>query len=143
MKKFAGIVAAVAMAFTFAACSGDESAAPTETVTVTAEATPAPEVETPAPTEPEVEAPSDISDADFANLVRENTNVFDGAPDSMIVDAAKSVCGVWETGGTINDVIEVILASGVNPEDGGFLAGAGTQAYCPEYADQIPGGSNA
>jgi ABC-type glycerol-3-phosphate transport system substrate-binding protein len=126
MKKLGSLVAAIALTFGLAACSDNKSAEPVTTVTVTASPTPSQSVT------------SGVSDADFANLIRENTNAFDGATDSQIVDAGKSVCGLWAAGGDINDVIQAVMESGVDPGDGGYLAGAGTRAYCPEYVDQIP-----
>jgi len=124
MKKITAGFAGIVLALSLTACGSGNSQPDTVVETVTAS--------------PEASS----FDSQFAELIRDNTDAFDAASDEEIADAGKGVCGIWEAGGDITDVIGAVIDSGVDPEDGGFLAGAGTQAYCPEYADQIPG-SNA
>ena len=133
-RMIAGTALALTMAFSFSACGGgDNESAPAPVVTVTA----SPETPTLQPT-PETPETGGFTDEQFAQLIRDNTDAFDGAADADIVAAAESVCGMWDAGATFKDVVQVVFESGVDPQDGGFLAGAGTQAYCPEYLDRIP-----
>jgi hypothetical protein len=122
MRKIALAVVSVVLMFSFSGCGDNSStAAPTQTKTVTAAPSQAPEV----------------TDAQFVKFIKQHTDAFDMASESQIVSAAKSVCGIWQSGGTMNDVIEAIVSSGVDAKDGGYLAGAGTQMYCPQYSYKI------
>lgn len=132
-KKIAGFMVAVMVGFSFAGCSTGDSEQPTATVTVTAEPTP----ETP-------EAPmGSVSDEMFADLIRQNTNAFDNASDQQIVKAAEAGCSYFDEGATFEQAAMVIVESGVDVYDGGFLLGAGVANYCPEYTDLLPSGAGS
>ena len=128
IKKISLSIVSTMLAFSFAAC-GDTSENPSATVTVTEQATPAPS--------PESGNDGLISDEDFVSLVQSETDEFDNSPPSDIVAAAKAVCTFWESGATIEDVFNKVLDSGLDAYDGGFLVGAATENYCPEYSDRI------
>lgn len=130
-NKIVSVVLASALALSFSAC-GEDSSEPTATVTVTA---------SPEPSETLSEAPSlgTVSDAEFAKVVRDNTDSFDLSPDADIVGAAQSACDFLDEGATADEVFEVIVDSGVDAFDGGFLVGAGVEVYCPEYSSVFEG----
>ena len=123
LKKIATSIVVLPLVFSFAACGGEESAkTPTAPVTVTETAEPTPEPDT----------SRSFSDEDFADLVRSETSSFDGDTTEDIVNAAESVCMLWDTGASMEKMIETVANSGVDMYDGGFLVGAANEAYCPE-----------
>lgn len=119
-SRIAAIAMTAVMAFSFSACSTTD----------------------PAPVYPQDSsaAPSpDGADKDtlFANIVRDNTDTFDGASDEQIVETAHAVCDLWATGATFEDQAAAVVKAKIDMYDGGFLIGAATEAYCPEYSDEI------
>lgn len=121
-QKIVALFLGLAMAFSFTACGGsDDKAEPSAPVTVTETAEP----------------DSGVSDEMFADLIRTNTDSFDNNSDSDIVEGAKLVCDNWDNGMSLEQMFAIVVDSGIDTYDAGFLVGAGTETYCPEYSDML------
>lgn len=138
LKTMSAAALAVVLAAGLSACGGSEAEPKTATVTVTASPEPAPE---PAPEpEPETQAPTLTKRALFLEVVYDEYPYMRGS-DKDLVSYAKSVCTLFDAGGTWDDVITIIVENSNDDEDAaefiGFVAGAGVAVFCPEYSDEL------
>lgn len=132
MKKIVGIITAGIMAISLGAC-GTANDRPQVTNTVTA---------TPTPSEDNLDNYT-LSDNEFADLVRQNADAFADASTDDIVTIARGICNQWAAGATLEDIGMLFVKYNIDVQDGGFLAGAGTANYCPQYNDKlVPSGSD-
>ena len=133
MRIITTFIVSVMLMFTFAAC-GPETVTekPTDEVTVTE--TPETETETPTPEpEPETDNIEDI----YLQDVRANVPEVAGADDQTLLNIAYGNCDLFAAGATFEEVAQVGLDEGVSPTSVGYIIGAGTEAFCPEYSHLI------
>lgn len=129
MKKI--IVAAIA-AIALAGCASN-TPAPTVTVTAT------PEVTTPAP------APTLEPEDAFILALEEEYGPLTTRQEKQLIDIAYDVCVSFDTIG-VNQTLRLYLTQVTTRQEAkmlGYLIGAGTAAFCPEYNDKLWGGVSA
>ena len=143
MKTTRTIVAAAALAALLAACgtSGGEVAAPPPapaeaaaeaptTTRATTTTTEAPTTTTSPPLDPE---------SVYLDLAAEHSDFLASQPESLLVEWAEAICGGFDEGLSAVDIASAILDGELPADqqsDMSWLAGAATQAYCPEHAWQ-------
>lgn len=82
-------------------------------------------------------APS-ISKSDlYLNTVRDEYPELESVDDSLLITYAKNTCDLLENGASGTDIFNAVLESGIDVEVGAYITGAGVQAYCPEYSDEL------
>lgn len=61
-----------------------------------------------------------------------------GGTEDAKLNAAHAACDAFDGGNTFTDLILVAIGQGMDAGDAGFLIGAGTAAFCPQYDSKIP-----
>ena len=131
MKK---IVIAVIATVALAGCASN---VPAPTVTVTA----TPEVTTPAP-EP---APVMTDEELFIAAVEDKYGPLTTRQEKQVIDLAYDVCVSFDTIG-VQRTLRGYLSQVTTRQEAktlGFIIGAGTAAFCPEYGDELGLGVSA
>lgn len=130
MNKTISAVALSAVAlFGLGACATEASPAPTVTVTAKPPAPPAPELS--------------AEDLYVANLRSQGNYYVDNNTDTDLINLGYTLCGELDSGYTVMEVIDSLIASGNfngDPEAiefSGLVIGAAVRDLCPEYAYQI------
>lgn len=132
MKKI--VIAAIA-AIALAGCASN---VPAPTVTVTA----TPEVTTPAPPQPE---PVLTDEEAFILTLEQKYGPLTNRQEEQLIDLAYDVCVSFDTIG-VNRTLRGYLAQVTTRQEAkmlGYLIGAGTAAFCPEYNDELGLGVSA
>lgn len=142
MKKIASYTATVlSSAILFTGCSGgdDKSSSAlnpspkisvkTETVTVKPEA-------------PST-VPSSSKNEIFLSVLRDHGDTYTGAPDADLIELGHQTCDTLDMGVTVEDMAAYMVQENIDPDFAGFLIGAAVGVFCPEYTNQIDGGTGA
>jgi hypothetical protein len=119
-----------------AGCGQDDSSDPEpEEATEVTEITEVTEVvdRDPAPSAPG----SDLSRSEIIDIMRDQAPFYIGVSDSTISDLAESACLLWDSGGSVEEVITVGMGEGISPEVSGVLVAAAVASWCPEYAPLV------
>lgn len=130
MNKIVIGIAAIGIALT-----GCASNAPTPTVTVTA----TPDVTTPAP------APTLEPEDAFIAAVESEYGPLTTRQEKQVIDLAYDVCVSFDTIG-VQRTLRGYLTQVTTRQEAktlGFIIGAGTSAFCPEYGDELGLGVSA
>lgn len=69
----------------------------------------------------------------YLSTIRTEYPELRSVPAVTLVTVAKSTCLLLDSGGTIDDLVNSSLESGIDPEMGGFMAGAAISTYCPQH----------
>jgi len=109
--------------------------APTETPTEE------PTSPTEEPSEEPTEEPTDGTNTEleqaYLDAIRKQYPEFAGTPDDTILTLGRNFCGALDRGASIDDIMETVNKSGLEPEVGGFLFGISVPVFCPEYNDMV------
>lgn len=131
MKKL--IVGSV-IALSLTACAAQ--APPSPTVTVTA---PPPTTQAPVPVVPEPD-PVPGGEELFIAVLEEEYGPLPAKTERQAVDIAKQACSMFEQYGvdeTLNIIVDIVKSEGLDGEVTGFIIGAGTATFCPEYEQKL------
>lgn len=117
------VLLVLALVFIFSGCSSTETEeAPTRTETTST--SPAAGLTT-----------QEIEDV-YTNAVISEYPEFLGLEDDL-VDAGHRVCDDLKAGATLEDFAADSMAEGIDAEQYGYILGAATYAFCPEYLDDL------
>lgn len=84
------------------------------------------------------EPPAEPDNRDlYLQVVRDEYPSLENVDDQALVDFAVAACDAFEAGATAEQVVSTVAGGAMAPSQGGFLLGAGIQAYCPEYSDEL------
>lgn len=109
----------VGLAFTLSACGGSSSAPVKDTVvSQSTDSTPTPTL--------------DNVDTAFVQTVREKLPVT-ALSDENIILLGHNICHAFDSGLTAAAVLQIGVDNGLSPYDIGYVVGASTAAYCPQY----------
>lgn len=129
MKKIA--LALALTASVLVGCSNDSDKEPVdkETVTVT---------ESPKTSETEDESNLSRIDEDFVEVTRDELGLSErDIEDEEILGAAEEVCGLFDDGATVEDVLTILDDAQFDPYSAGFFMTLSVGVYCPEYNQDI------
>lgn len=90
-------------------------------------------VPAPPPTVAPVAAPPSDTDT-YLTLVRDEYPVLASISDTDLIEPILAVCDSMDAGADPVAVLDVVLASGLDPGMAGFMIGAGVEALCPEWS---------
>lgn len=107
MKKFLAACLVATATLSISACSGTPPPAPTTTHSVNAE-------------------------SEFRTLIEQHTNL---NPDSA-EELAKTACTAMDRGMSVRQIALTMIQS-MDPNDAGYVIGAGTLAFCPEHQPEV------
>jgi hypothetical protein len=57
--------------------------------------------------------------------------------DKVLLNAGHSVCDMYKAGYTFEEVAYAAIDSGLDEQTAGFLIGASTAAFCPQYSGDV------
>lgn len=88
------------------------------------------------------------ADSQYLAAINSSSSDFAGIPDADLIELGHAACDDFAAGDSLNQVAsdyngainKIGPNSGITIADGGILAGAGVNAYCPQYDNQIQGG---
>lgn len=78
----------------------------------------------------------------YLQTVRNKYPALNNASNADLVGVAKDACTMFAQGATLTDVAQVALSAGFTTDQMGmvgYIVGAGTATYCPQYSDVITG----
>lgn len=78
----------------------------------------------------------------YLKTVRNEYPVLNNVSDSSLVGMSKTACTMFAQGDSLADVANLALSAGFTPDQlsmVGYIVGAGTATYCPEYSSVITG----
>lgn len=79
-----------------------------------------------------------ISRADiYVMAVREEYPELDDVDDKTLIKFGKSVCGLFDVGGTLMEAVETATNYGMPAEVAAYMAGAAVGSLCPRNGDKI------
>lgn len=77
-------------------------------------------------------APVDRTAA-FLYVLRKEYPALNNVDDTIIVNAGKNVCSLYKSGYEFEQVAAAVLNAGIPADMAGYLIGASTAAFCPNY----------
>jgi hypothetical protein len=72
----------------------------------------------------------------FLAVMRRKFPQLNNTKDSVLLKAGHSVCELFKDGYTFEEIAYTAVDSGMTPEQAGYLMGASTAAFCPEYSNK-------
>jgi hypothetical protein len=83
---------------------------------------------------PSTNAPVTREDA-YLIVMRHEYPQLKKTSDKVLLNAGHSVCDMYKAGYTFEEVAYAAIDSGLDAQTAGFLIGASTAAFCPQYSD--------
>lgn len=88
---------------------------------------------------PSATASYNLSDEEYADLVRSEAPSLNDVPTGDLVENAQLVCESFELGASFDEIAFMFLDSGFTSNEAGTLIGGAVGWHCPEFLDEVTG----